>query len=350
MYDLQTLIQYALEKNTSDVHLTVGIPPMLRIDGELRSYGDTPLTERDLQEAAKQLADEHQLHELETAGESDFAVTFAGSVRMRCNLFHQQHHTALALRLLPMEIPTAEQLRLPPIIVQQAEKPRGLVIVTGPTGSGKSSTLAALLDHINRTMPRHIITLENPIEYVHPCIRSIINQREIGADTESFASGLRAALRQDPDVILVGEMRDLETISTAITAAETGHLVFGTLHTKGAAGTIDRIVDVFPAEQQEQIRIQLAEVLECIVCQTLVPRTMGGRVAAFEILTGTSAVRNLIRQNKSYQLISTMQTGRNQGMMLMDDSLGELVRSGEVRIDDAAAKATDPEAFPQSIF
>lgn len=350
MYDLQTLIQYALEKNTSDVHLTVGIPPMLRIDGELRSYGDTPLTERDLQEAAKQLADEHQLHELETAGESDFAVTFAGSVRMRCNLFHQQHHTALALRLLPMEIPTAEQLRLPPIIVQQAEKPRGLVIVTGPTGSGKSSTLAALLDHINRTMPRHIITLENPIEYVHPRIRSIINQREIGADTESFASGLRAALRQDPDVILVGEMRDLETISTAITAAETGHLVFGTLHTKGAAGTIDRIVDVFPAEQQEQIRIQLAEVLECIVCQTLVPRTMGGRVAAFEILTGTSAVRNLIRQNKSYQLISTMQTGRNQGMMLMDDSLGELVRSGEVRIDDAAAKATDPEAFPQSIF
>ena len=350
MYDLQTLIQYALEKNTSDVHLTVGIPPMLRIDGELRSYGDTPLTERDLQEAAKQLADEHQLHELETAGESDFAVTFSGSVRMRCNLFHQQHHTALALRLLPMAIPTAEQLRLPPIIVQQAEKPRGLVIVTGPTGSGKSSTLAALLDHINRTMPRHIITLENPIEYVHPRIRSIINQREIGADTESFASGLRAALRQDPDVILVGEMRDLETISTAITAAETGHLVFGTLHTKGAAGTIDRIVDVFPAEQQEQIRIQLAEVLECIVCQTLVPRTMGGRVAAFEILTGTSAVRNLIRQNKSYQLISTMQTGRNQGMMLMDDSLGELVRSGEVRIDDAAAKATDPEAFPQSIF
>ena len=350
MYDLQTLIQYALEKNTSDVHLTVDIPPMLRIDGELRSYGDTPLTEQDLQEAAKQLADEHQLHELETAGESDFAVTFAGSVRMRCNLFHQQHHTALALRLLPMAIPTAEQLRLPSIIVQQAEKPRGLVIVTGPTGSGKSSTLAALLDHINRTMPRHIITLENPIEYVHPRIRSIINQREIGADTESFASGLRAALRQDPDVILVGEMRDLETISTAITAAETGHLVFGTLHTKGAAGTIDRIVDVFPAEQQEQIRIQLAEVLECIVCQTLVPRTMGGRVAAFEILTGTSAVRNLIRQNKSYQLISTMQTGRNQGMMLMDDSLGELVRSGEDRIDDAAAKATDPEAFPQSIF
>lgn len=350
MYDLQTLIFYAKEKNTSDVHLTVGLPPMLRIDGELRTHGDVPLTEQDVQDAAQQLADEHQLHVLKTIGESDFAVTFADSVRMRCNLFRQQHHTALALRLLPMEIPTAEQLRLPDIIIQQAEKPRGLVIVTGPTGSGKSSTLAALIDHVNRTAARHIITLENPIEYVHPRIRSMINQREIGADTDSFASGLRAALRQDPDVILVGEMRDLETISTAITAAETGHLVFGTLHTKGAAGTIDRIVDVFPPEQQEQIRIQLAEVLECIVCQTLVPRTMGGRIAAFEILTGTSAVRNLIRQNKSYQLISTMQTSRNQGMMLMDDSLGELVRSGEVRLDDAAAKAADPEAFPQSVF
>lgn len=214
MYDLQTLIFYAKEKNTSDVHLTVGLPPMLRIDGELRTHGDVPLTEQDVQDAAQQLADEHQLHELKTIGESDFAVTFADSVRMRCNLFRQQHHTALALRLLPMEIPTAEQLRLPDIIIQQAEKPRGLVIVTGPTGSGKSSTLAALIDHVNRTAARHIITLENPIEYVHPRIRSMINQREIGADTDSFASGLRAALRQDPDVILVGEMRDLETIST----------------------------------------------------------------------------------------------------------------------------------------
>ena len=196
-------------------------PPMLRIDGELRTHGDVPLTEQDVQDAAQQLADEHQLHELKTIGESDFAVTFADSVRMRCNLFRQQHHTALALRLLPMEIPTAEQLRLPDIIIQQAEKPRGLVIVTGPTGSGKSSTLAALIDHVNRTAARHIITLENPIEYVHPRIRSMINQREIGADTDSFASGLRAALRQDPDVILVGgDARSGDHFDRAITAAE----------------------------------------------------------------------------------------------------------------------------------
>lgn len=345
MYDLKALILDAAAQNASDVHLTVGIPPMLRVDGELKNYGDDALTEEQATDAAKQLADAHQMDELDRVGEMDFAVTFADRVRMRCNIYHQQQHTALALRLLPMSIPTAEQLRLPPAIVRQADKPRGLVIVTGPTGSGKSSTLAALLDHINRSERRHIITLENPIEYVHPRILSIINQREIGVDTESFASGLRAALRQDPDVILVGEMRDLETISTAITAAETGHLVFGTLHTKGAAGTIDRIVDVFPAGQQEQIRIQLAEVLECVVSQTLLPRRMGGRVAAFEILTGNSAVRNLIRQNKSFQLVSTMQTGRNQGMMLMDDALSELVRSGEVSPEAAAAKATDPEAF-----
>ena len=339
MYDLTTLLLHAAEKKTSDVHLTVGLPPVLRIDGALRDYGDTPLTDEDLFDAARQLADKGQLEELGATGEVDFAVTFASQIRMRCNIYRQQRHTAMALRLLPMTIPTAEELRLPQILVQQAEKPRGLVIVTGPTGSGKSSTLAALLDHINRTERRHIITLENPIEYVHPRIRSVINQREIGADTANFASGLRAALRQD-----------LETISTAVTAAETGHLVFATLHTKSAAATVDRIVDVFPPAQQEQVRIQLAEVLECVISQTLLPRTAGGRVAAFEILVGNSAVRNLIRQNKSYQLISVMQTGRDQGMLLLDDALAELVRSGEISALDADEQATDPEAFRAALF
>ena len=320
MYDLQTLIFYAKEKNTSDVHLTVGLPPMLRIDGELRTHGDVPLTEQDVQDAAQQLADAHQLHELKTIGESDFAVTFADSVRMRCNLFRQQHHTALALRLLPMEIPTAEQLRLPDIIIQQAEKPRGLVIVTGPTGSGKSSTLAALIDHINRTAARHIITLENPIEYVHPRIRSMINQREIGADTDSFASGLRAALRQDPDVILVGEMRDAETITTAMQAAETGHLVFSTLHASNVVEAVDRFSQYFPAERNSEIRLQLANCLQGIVAQKLLPGADKiNRVAAFEVMLATDAIRAVIRSGKTYQLRDYMH--RDAGMNSMDECI-----------------------------
>ena len=290
---------------------------------------------------AKELANQRQIEELEHTGEVDFAVTVASSIRMRCNIFRQQGYTALALRLLPLRIPTAEELLLPQIIIEQAEKPRGLVLITGPTGSGKSSTLAALLDHINRTERRHIITLENPIEYVHERIQCVINQREVGSDTGSFAS----ALRQDPDVILVGEMRDLEAISTAITAAETGHLVFGTLHTKGAANTVDRIVDVFPADQQEQVRIQLADVLECAIGQTLLPKIGGGRRAVFEIMVGTAAVRSLIRQNKSFQIASSMQTGKKLGMVLLDDALAELVQSGEVSVEDAASAANDPKAI-----
>ena len=229
--------------------------------------------------------------------------------------------------------------------MEQAEKPRGLILVTGPTGSGKSSTLAALLNHVNQTRPCHIITLENPIEYIYTPERAMINQREIGPDTASFAAGLRAALRQDPDVILVGEMRDLETISTAITAAETGHLVFGTLHAKGAANTIDRIVDVYPTEQQEQIRVQLADVLECVVAQSLLPRVGGGRRAVHEILVAVPAVRNLIRQNKTFQITSTMQTGKRLGMQLLDEALADLVRRGEVTLDAAINVANDPAAL-----
>ena len=345
MIDFKEIIHTAVEREASDVHLTVGLPAIYRIHGDLVNSSDTILQDEDVEFAVKQLATDKQMEELKTSGEVDFAVTFDGAIRMRCNAFFQQGHTALALRMLPLNIPTIESLELSPIFVEQAEKPRGLVLLTGPTGSGKSSTLAAMLDHINRTRRRHIITLENPIEFVYTPDKCIINQREVGDDTGSFAAGLRAALRQDPDVILVGEMRDLETISTAITAAETGHLVFGTLHTKGAANTIDRIIDVFPPEQQEQVRIQLADVLECAISKTLLPRIGGGRVAAYEILVATPAVRSLIRQNKSFQITSAMQTGKRQGMQLLDDALAELVRSGKITVDTAMTVANDPVAL-----
>ena len=349
MKTFKEIVYYASSQEASDLHMTVGLPPVYRIDGDLVNEGEIPLGDEDIVSALKQLANEKQLKELEEVGEIDFAVTFDGTIRMRCNAFYQQGHTALALRLLPLKVPTVESLHLAPVIVEQAEKPRGLVLLTGPTGSGKSSTLAALLDHINHTRRRHIITLENPIEFVYKHDKCIINQREVGDDTDSFAAGLRAALRQDPDVILVGEMRDLETISTAITAAETGHLVFGTLHTKGAANTIDRIIDVFPPEQQEQVRIQLADVLECAIAKALLPRIGGGRVAAYEILVATPAVRSLIRQNKSFQITSAMQTGKRQGMQLLDDALADLVRTGKVTLENALALANDPVAVRNSL-
>ena len=342
MIDFKEIVHTAVDREASDLHMTVGLPPIYRIDGDLINACDEVLREEDVVDAVRQLANEKQLEMLKTTGEVDFAVTFDGEIRMRCNAFYQQGHTALALRMLPLVIPTMKSLGLGPIFVEQAEKPRGLVLLTGPTGSGKSSTLAAMLDHINHHRRRHIITLENPIEFVYTPDKCIINQREVGDDTDSFAAGLRAALRQDPDVILVGEMRDLETISTAITAAETGHLVFGTLHTKGAANTIDRIIDVFPPEQQEQIRIQLADVLECAIAKALLPKIGGGRVAAYEILVATPAVRSLIRQNKSFQIPSAMQTGKRQGMQLLDDALADLVRTGQVTLDNAMAVANDP--------
>ena len=342
MDNFKEIVHTAVERDASDLHMTVGLPPIYRIDGDLVDAADTPLTEEDVVSVVRLLANDKQIEELKRSGEVDFAVTFDGEIRMRCNAFYQQGRTALALRMLPLKIPTLQSLDMSDIFIEMAEKPRGLVLLTGPTGSGKSSTLAAMLDHINHTRRRHIITLENPIEFIYKPDKCIINQREVGDDTDSFAAGLRAALRQDPDVILVGEMRDLETISTAITAAETGHLVFATLHTKGAANTIDRIIDVFPPEQQEQIRIQLADVLEFAVSKTLLPKVGGGRVAAYEILVATPAVRSLIRQNKSFQITSSMQTGRRQGMQLLDDALAELVRSGQITLEIALGVASDP--------
>lgn len=347
MINLSQLIQDALDRGASDIHLTVGKPPIFRLNGTLVEIGERPLTENDTFNAAAQLATADQFEDFRKIGEADFATTFQNLVRMRCNVFFQRGNTAMALRLLPLRIPTVEELKLPEVVVAQADKPRGLVLVTGPTGSGKSSTLAALIDHINQKSHRHIITLEEPIEYLHTSKECVINQREVGADTGSFAAGLRAALRQDPDVILVGEMRDLETISTAITAAETGHLVFGTLHTKGAANTIDRIIDSFPAEQQNQIRIQLADVLECAVGQTLLPRIQGGRTAVFEIMVMTPAIRSMILQNKTFQITSAMQTGRKYGMQLLDDALAQLVDKREIALEVAMAAANDPEHLKQ---
>lgn len=345
MKSFKEIVRDAVDRGASDLHLTVGMPPIYRLDGDLINATEEILTEEDVVSVVRQLASESQHEELKKVGEVDFAVTFDGEIRMRCNAFYQQGHTALALRILPLVIPTMESLGLGQVFIDQAEKPRGLVLLTGPTGSGKSSTLAAMLDYINHTRRRHIITLENPIEFVYKPDKCIINQREVGDDTDSFAAGLRAALRQDPDVILVGEMRDLETISTAITAAETGHLVFGTLHTKGAANTIDRIIDVFPPEQQEQVRIQLADVLECAIAKALLPRIGGGRAAAYEILVATPAVRSLIRQNKSFQIPSAMQTGKRQGMQLLDDALADLVRNGEITMETALSTANDPVAL-----
>jgi len=339
--DFSKVISRAAAGNASDVHLIVGLPPVMRIDGRLVNDDDAPLTDAEICAAASLITTEEERRILEEKGEVDLAVTYEGA-RMRVNIFRQQGCTSIAMRLLPLTIPSSTQLGLPRVIIEQAEKPRGLVLVTGPTGSGKSSTLAALLDHINSSSRRHMITLENPIEYVHKPKGCIINQREVGHDTESFAAGLRAALRQDPDVILVGEMRDLETISTAITAAETGHLVFGTLHTKGAADTVDRIIDVFPAAQQPQIRAQLAEVLECVVSQILLPKKSGGRRAIFEVMVVNSAIRNLIRQSKTFQIVSTMQTNKRAGMQLMDDALADAVRVGDISLEDALAAANDP--------
>ena len=345
MTTFKEIVLAGLRQEASDIHMTYGLPPIFRVDGVLSAFGEERLDDAYITNVLGQLATAAQMKEMEEVGEIDFAVTYDGTIRMRCNAFYQQNHVAIALRLLPLKVPTVQDLELAPVIVEQSEKPRGLVLLTGPTGSGKSSTLAALLDHINHTSRRHIITLENPIEFLHEHDLCMINQREVGDDTGSFAAGLRAALRQDPDVILVGEMRDLETISTAITAAETGHLVFGTLHTKSAPNAIDRIIDVFPPEQQEQIRIQLADVLECVIGKSLLPKIGGGRVAAYEILVVTPAIRSLIRQNKSFQIPGTMQTSRRQGMQLLDDALADLVRKGAVTIDSALETANDPVAL-----
>jgi twitching motility protein PilT len=331
------LLHIACQVKASDLHLTALSPPVCRVHGELRKMKGDPLTKHELEQLAESITTKEQWTMFQQKGELDFSYEIEGLSRFRMNLFRQRSNISLAVRVISTSIPSLDTLSLPPVLKQIVTKPQGLVLVTGPTGSGKSTTLASMIDYINKTMRKHIITLEDPIEYVHTHQNCVIQQREVGQDTLTFADGLRAALRQDPDIVLVGEMRDLETISTAITAAETGHLVFGTLHTSSAPATIERIIDVFPAEQQAKIRLQLASVLVAAIAQRLFPRADGkGRVAATEILINNSAVANLIRNEKIHQIPGIMQTSKALGMHTLASSIEQYISAGIISMDAAA--------------
>lgn len=327
----EELLLEAVERKASDLHLSVGTPPIFRISSKLVPYGEQELKRSDTNEFAKAILSDEEYKELLNCGEVDTSYQIGNGARFRINAYLQKQQVTIAARVIPVDVPSLEDLNLPKVISKLASQPQGLILVTGPTGSGKTTTLAAMLDLINSKFSKHIITLEDPIEYLHRHKKSVVHQREIGSDSKSFATGLRASLRQDPDVILVGEMRDLETISTAITAAETGHLVLATLHTNGAAQTINRIIDVFPANHQAQIRLQLSDLLQGIISQRLLPRADGlGSVVATEILVNEPAVANLIRNNKIEQIANVIQISRAQGMHLMGTSIKELVNSGTV--------------------
>ncbi len=324
--DIQRYLAQAAEEKASDLHITVGEPPILRIDGELVPVGEAPLSPADTLELTRQVTGD-QFAALERAGELDLSMGVKGLGRFRVNAYRQRGSYGMALRVVHNKIPALEELGLPSVVNELTRKQRGLILVTGPTGSGKSTTLASMIDLINIERSCHIITLEDPIEYLHQHKKSMVNQREVGSDTMSFGNGLRAALREDPDVILVGEMRDLDTISIAITAAETGHLVLSTVHTMGAASTVDRIVDIFPPHQQTQVRVQLSGVLNGIISQQLIQRAdRKGRVGAFEVMIATTAIRNLIREGKTHQIQSNLQTGAKFGMQTMDNALLDLYR------------------------
>lgn len=342
MFDIRELLELARSKKASDIHITVGVPPTLRINGELVETDFQRMMPPDTEAFADGLMNEKQKQEVETSGQADFAYSLKEFGRYRVNIFKQRGSYAATMRLVGTRIPTPEELNIPESVVRLTDKRRGMVLVTGPTGSGKSTTLASLIDQINKKYNVHIITLEDPIEYLHRHQKAIVNQREMGLDSVSYAQSLRAALRQDPDVILVGEMRDLETISIAVTAAETGHLVFSTLHTIGAASTIDRIIDVFPPYQQDQIRVQLASVLECVISQQLLPKADGsGRLAAFEVMHANTAIRNLVREGKTHQISSIIQTNRKSGMNTMDDYILDLYNTGKISWENALSFAVD---------
>jgi len=349
--NIKELLRLMAERGASDLHLRVPAPPMLRVDGELVPADSQPrLAPADVEEAFRQCTTEAQCQRFHEDLELDFAYSVPGLARFRVNVMLQRGSMSIAFRRIPFTIPTIQEFGLPQVCKTLILKPRGLVLVTGPTGSGKSTTLAAMIDYLNETEARNVITIEDPVEFLHHNKKCLIAQRDLGDDTRSFANALKHALRHDPDVILVGEMRDLETISTAITAAETGHLVLGTLHTVDAVQTVDRIIDAFPPEHQHQIRLQLSQVIEGVLSQTLVPKATGsGRIGVFEILVANAAVRNLIRTNKTFELPSMLQLGSKEGMQSLNQALATLVRSHAITADEAIRKSSDPDQLQRLI-
>jgi twitching motility protein PilT len=346
MYELDELLMQLQERGGSDLHLTVGLPPVMRINGALIHAEGEILSGKSIRELLFTALTAEQRDRLEREWEYDFGYSVPGCGRFRVNAFYQRGSVGAAFRHIPVDILSFDQLMLPPILAELCSKPRGFVLVTGPTGSGKSTTLAAMVDHINEHQDVHLMTVEDPIEFLHQHKQSMINQREVGADTKSFSSALKYVLRQDPDVILIGEMRDLETIAAALTAAETGHLVLATLHTQDAVQTVDRIIDVFPPHQQSQIRVQLAGTLQGIVSQQLLPTPDGrSRVVACEVLVPTPGIRNMLREGKTHQMTSAMQAGSQYGMVTMDQSLADLHRRGLVSLDMALQRAVDPNTL-----
>lgn len=350
MPTIEEILREAKDAGASDVHITVGIPPKMRVNGNLITMNYPKMLPADTLEVVLEIMKPNQREKFDEKGEYDMSFSIPDLGRYRVNAYRQRGSVALAFRLVGTKIPAPEELGVPDSVIDLYQRKRGLILVTGPTGSGKSTTLAAIIDKINNNRDSHVITLEDPIEYLHQHKMAMVNQREIGLDSENYANALRAALREDPDVILVGEMRDFETISVAITAAETGHLVLSTLHTIGAASTVDRVIDVFPPHQQQQIRVQFANVLEAVVSQQLIPTADGrGRVAAFEVLHANHAVRNLIREGKSHQLASVMQTNRKLGMITMDEAIMQLFYEGKIDREMAVQFAQDPDGMENKI-
>ncbi|MEW6298300.1 MAG: type IV pilus twitching motility protein PilT [Thermodesulfobacteriota bacterium] len=347
--DVTALLTFAVQAGASDVHLSSGEPPMIRLHGDMKKLDHPPLSREEVHALVYDIMNDAQRKSFEENFELDFSFDLGEIGRFRVNVFMQQRGEGAVFRTIPTKILSPEELGLPPIIKRLCDREKGLILVTGPTGSGKSTTLAAMIDHINNTFEGHIITIEDPIEFTHRSKKCLVNQRELGAHTHSFANALRAVLREDPDVILVGEMRDLETIQLAITAAETGHLVFATLHSPSAPQTVDRVIDVFPAGQQAQIRTQFADSIEAIITQTLCKKKGGGRVAALEILVATPAVRNLIREGKVHQIPSAMQVGQKDGMQTMDMALIDLATRGVITREEAQAKSMTPNLFGHAV-